>query len=67
MQVLENIAIPILPPTYPIYCLPRSLNGFPLYFAQTSFTEMKRTFIKLQNEPLSKAIDQELLTVNTSI
>ena len=47
-----------------IYCLPRSFNGFPLYFAQRSFTEMNSAFIKLQNEPLPKAIGQELLTVN---
>ena len=33
-----------------IYCLPRSFNRFPLYFALSSFTEMKRTSIKLQNE-----------------
>ena len=39
-----------------IYCLPWSLNGFPLYFAQSLFTEMKSTFMKLQNEPLPKAI-----------
>ena len=25
-----------------IYCLPRTLNRFPLYFAQCSFTEMKK-------------------------
>ena len=41
-----------------IYCLPRSFNGFPPYFAQSSFTEMKSAFIKLQNEPLPKAIGQ---------
>ena len=35
-----------------IYCLPRSFNGFPLYFAESSFTEMKSAFIKLQDEPL---------------
>ena len=39
----------------------QNLNGLPLYFAQRSFTEMKCTFIKLQNEPLPKAISQELL------
>ena len=50
-----------------IYCLPRSFSGFPLYFAQSSFTEMKNTFIKLQNEPLPKAIGQELLKVNNSV
>ena len=50
-----------------IYCLPRSFNGFPLYFAQSSFTEMKSAFIKLQNEPLPKAIGQELLIVNNSV
>ena len=50
-----------------IYCLPRSFNGFPLYFAQSSLTEMKSTFVKLQNEPLPKAIGQELLIVNNSV
>ena len=44
-----------------IYCLPRNFNWFSLYFAQCSFTEMKTTFIKLQNEPLPKDIGQELL------
>ena len=44
-----------------ICCRPRSFNGFPLYFAQSSFTETKSAFIKLQNEPLPKAIGQELL------
>ena len=34
-------------------------NGYPLYVAQTSITEMKRKFIKPQNEPLPIAIDQE--------
>ena len=50
-----------------IYCLPRSFNGFPLYLAQSSFTEMKNAFIELQNEPLAKAIGQELLIVNNSV
>ena len=45
------------------YC-PRSFDGFPLYFARSSFTEMKSAFLKLQNEPLPKAIGQELLIVN---
>ena len=27
-----------------IYCLPRNFNGFPMYFAQCLFTEMKSTF-----------------------
>ena len=39
----------------------------PLYFAQCSFTEMKSTFIKLQNESLQKDIGQELLIVNNSV
>ena len=43
-----------------VYCLPRSFNGFSLYFAQTSFEEMKSTFMKLQNEPLPEAVGQEL-------
>ena len=50
-----------------IYCLPRNFNWFPLYFAQCSFTEMKSTFIKLQNESLPKDIRQELLIVNNSL
>ena len=50
-----------------MYCLPRSFNGFRLYFAQTPFTEMKSTFIKLENEPLPKGIGQELLIVNNSV
>ena len=50
-----------------IYCLPRSYNGFPLYFAQCSFTEMKSTFIKLQNEPLPKDIGKKSLIVNNSV
>ena len=50
-----------------IYCLPRSFNGFHLYFAQGSFTEMKSACIELQNEPLPKAIGQELLIVNNSV
>ena len=49
------------------YCLARTFNSFPLYFAQCSFTEMKCTFIKLQNESLSKNIGQELLIVNNSV
>ena len=36
-------------------------------FAQCSFTEMKSTFIKLQNESLPKDIDQELYFVNNSV
>ena len=44
-----------------IHCLPRNFNGFPMYFAQRSFTEMKSTFIKLQNECLPKDIGQVLL------
>ena len=50
-----------------IYCLPLNFNGCPLYFAQYSFTEMKSTFIKLQNELLPKAIGQELLVVNNNV
>ena len=50
-----------------IHCLPRSFDGFPLYFAQSSFAEMKSTFIKLQNELLPKAIGHKLLTVNNSV
>ena len=50
-----------------IHCLPRSLNGFLLYFVQSLFTEMKSTCIKLQNEPLLKAIDQGLLIINNSV
>ena len=34
---------------------------------QCSFTEMKSTFIKLQNEALPKDIGQELLVVNNSV
>ena len=42
------------------YLLPSSelINCFPLYFAQSSFTEMNSTFIKLQNESLPKDIGQ---------
>ena len=43
------------------------VNGFPLYFALSSFKEMKSTFIKLQNEPLPKAIGQELLLANNNV
>ena len=50
-----------------IYCLPRNFNWFPLYFAQCSFTEMKTTFIKLQNGSIPKDIRQELLIVNNSV
>ena len=50
-----------------ICCLPRNFNGFPLYFAQSSFTYMKSAFTKLQNEPLPKAICQESLIVNNSV
>ena len=50
-----------------IYCLPRNFNRFSLYFARCSFTEMKTTFIKLQNESLPKDIGQELLMVNNSV
>ena len=50
-----------------IYCLPRSFNGFSLHLVQTSFTEMKSTFIKLQNESSPKAIGPELLIVNNSV
>ena len=32
-----------------------------MYFAQSSFAELKITFVKDQNKPLPKAIDQELL------
>ena len=32
-----------------------------------SFTEMKSTFIELQNESLPKDIGQELLIVNNSV
>ena len=38
-----------------------------MYFAQCSFTEMKRTVIKLQNEPLPKDIGQVLPIVNNII
>ena len=54
-------ADPILKLEISIYCLPRNFNWFPLYFAQCSFTKMKRT---LQNESLPKDTGQELLTVN---
>ena len=47
--------------------IPRSFNGFPLYFAQSSFTEIKSTFIKLQNEPSTKAFHKEILKVNNSV
>ena len=47
-----------------IYCLPRNFNRFPLYFGQCSFTEMKSTFVKLQNESLLRNNGQELLIVN---
>ena len=50
-----------------IYCLPPNIKGFLLYFAQCSFTEMKTTFIKLQNESLPKDIGQELLIVNNNV
>ena len=50
-----------------IYCLPRSFNGFLLYVAQSSFTEIKSAFTNLQNELLPKAIGQELLVVNNSV
>ena len=50
-----------------IYCFPQNFDGFLLYFAQCSFTEMKSTFIKLQNESLPKDIGQELLIVNNSV
>ena len=42
-------------------------KGFPMYVAQCSFTEMKNTFIKLQNEPLPKDVGQVLLAVNNSV
>ena len=45
----------------------KNFNLFPIYFAQCSFTEMKSTFIKLQNESLPKVIGQELLLVNNSV
>ena len=38
-----------------------------MYFAQCSFTEMKSTFIKLQNEALPKDIRQALLIVTNSV
>ena len=50
-----------------IYCLPRNFNWFRLYFAQCSFTEMKITFIKLQNVSFPKDVGQELLIVNNSV
>ena len=50
-----------------IYCLPRNFNWFPPYFIQCSFTEMKITFIKLQNKSLTKDIGQELLIVNNGV
>ena len=50
-----------------IYCLPLNFDWFPLYFTQCSFTEMKTTFIKLQNESLPKDIGQELFIVNNSV
>ena len=50
-----------------IYCLSRNFNWFPLYFAQCSFKEMETTFIKFQNESLTKNIGQELLIVNNSV
>ena len=39
----------------------------PIYFAQCSLTEVKSTFIKLQNDPLPKDIGQVLLVVNNSV
>ena len=38
-----------------------------MYFERCSFTEMKTTFIKLQNESLPKDISQVLLMVNNSV
>ena len=38
-----------------------------MYFAQCSFTEMKDTFMELQNEPLPKDIGQVLLIVNNNV
>ena len=49
------------------HCLPRNFNGFPMYFAQCSFTDIKSTFIKLQNDPLPKGIGQVLVIVNNSV
>ena len=50
-----------------IYCLHRKFNWFSLYFSQCSLTEMKSTFVKLQNESLPKDIGQELLLVKNSV
>ena len=47
--------------------LPQNFNWFSLYFAQSSFTEMKSTLIKLQNEYLQKDIGQKLRLVNHSV
>ena len=50
-----------------IYCLPWNFNQFTLYFAQCTFTEMKTTYIKLQNESLPKDIGQKLLIVHKRV
>ena len=50
-----------------ILCQAKNVGQFRQTFTQCSFTEMKSTFIKLQNESLPKDIDQELLTVNNSV
>ena len=55
-ETLEATSIQML--KINIHCLPRSFNGFLLYFAQSSFTDMKGTFIYLQSEPLPKVIGQ---------
>ena len=39
----------------------------PFLLAQSSFAEMKSTFIQLQNEFLPKAIDQALLVANNNV
>ena len=49
-----------------IYCLPRNFTDFRCIL-QCSFTEMKSTSLKLQNESLPKDIGQELLIVNNSV
>ena len=45
----------------------RNFNGFPMYFSQCSFTEMKSKFNKLENEPLPKDIGRVLLIVYNSV
>ena len=44
-----------------------TLTDFRCILHSVRFTEMKSTFIKLQNEPLQKDIGQVLLIVNNSV